>query len=243
MKTTGNTILITGGTSGIGLALSESLLEAGNTIIICGRRVNKLKEIKKKYPKINTFVCDVSKEDERRKMFNWTVSNFPNVNILINNAGIQRPIDLKKGESELLKGEDEIEVNLKACIHLASLFIPDFLTKESAIVNISSGLGFVPITRFPVYCATKAAIHTYTISLRHQLKDASIKVFEIIPPTVDTELDKGKRPPTRRGIPASEVSKAFLEALGKDGFEIAVGSAAGLKSGNFQENFNRMNAY
>lgn len=183
------------------------------------------------------------KENERRKLFNWAVFNFPDINLLINNAGIQRQIELKKGESELLGDEDEIEVNLKAYIHLASLFIPKFLTKESAIVNVSSGLGFVPITRFPVYCATKAAIHSYTISLRHQLRDSSIKVFEIIPPTVDTELDKGRRPLTNRGIPASEVSKTFFEALGKDNFEIAVEMAKNLKSGNFQENFNRMNAY
>jgi uncharacterized oxidoreductase len=242
MKISENTILITGGATGIGLALAESLLKAGNKIIICGRRTNKLERVRSEHPEIQTMTCDVSTEKNRKELYTGTISDFPDINILINNAGIQRRIDLKEGEAGL-RGEDEIEVNLKAYIHLASLFIPRFLRKESAVVNISSGLGFVPIAAFPIYCATKAAIHSYTISLRHQLKDTSIRVFEIIPPTVDTELDHGRRPPENRGISPTEVATAFLSAFKEDRFEIAVGQAENLRSGNFVENFERMNRW
>ena len=188
----GNTILITGGATGIGFALAETLVNAGNKVIICGRRENKLKEAKHKLPQIQIKVCDVSKEKEREALFVWAKDNYPGLNVLINNAGIQRMVNLKKGTKELFNGENEIETNLVAPIYLSAYFIPWFLKKkEAAIINVSSGLGFVPIAAMPVYCATKAAIHSFTISLRHQLKDTSIKVFEIVPPAVDTELGKG----------------------------------------------------
>jgi uncharacterized oxidoreductase len=144
-------------------------------------------------------------------------------------------IDLKKGINELSAGEDEIEVNLKACVHLSALFIPLFLKKEeAAIINVSSGLCFVPIAMMPVYCATKAAIHSFTQSLRHQLRDTSIRVFEVIPPTVDTELDKGARTRRRqedRGIPPVEVAKATLKALENNQYEVTIGMAENLRMG------------
>lgn len=156
-------------------------------------------------------------------------------------------IDLKKGVVELLSGEDEVDVNLKAYIHLSALFIPSFLKqKEAAIINISSGLEFIPLALFPVYCATKAAIHSFSLSLRHQLKDTSVRVFEVIPPTTDTELDHGSREKRdmERGIPATEVAKAAMDGLEKDIYEIPVGQAANLRLGsrtNPDELFNRMN--
>ena len=121
--------------------------------------------------------------------------------------------------------------------------------KESAIINVSSGLGFVPLAICPVYCATKAAVHSFCISLRHQLKNTSIKVFEIIPPIVDTELDKGardKRGQEDRGIPPSEVAVAALKGIEKDEFEIAVGMAQNLRKGaraNPEQTFNNMNSW
>lgn len=200
MKVKGNTILITGGATGIGFSLAEAFVNAGNEVIICGRRENKLKEAKDKLPQIHTKRCDLSKGEERKLLYDWVISNFKNINMLVNNAGIQRMIDLKKGTQDLLDGEDEIEVNLKAYIHLSAYFIPLFLKrKEAAIVNISSGLAFIPIAIMPVYCATKAAVHSFSLSLRHQLKNTPIKVFEIIPPTVDTELDRGAREEKRAG--------------------------------------------
>lgn len=244
MKTSGNTILITGGATGIGFSLAKSFVNADNEVIICGRRENKLQEAKRKLPKLHIRVCDLTKPDERESLFNWVSSNFKNINILVNNAGIQRMIDLKKGPAEL-SGEDEIDINLKAPIYLSALFIPVLSKqKEAAIVNISSGLGFVPIASMPIYCATKAAIHLFSISLRHQLKNTSIKVFEIIPPTTDSELDKGRKGTVNRGIPSSDVAKAALSALEKDEFELAVGMAEGLRAGsktNFDQIFKNIN--
>jgi uncharacterized oxidoreductase len=225
MKIGGNTILITGGATGIGFSLAEAFVKADNEVIICGRRENKLEEAKNKLPQIHTKNCDLSKEKERKLLYGWIGSNFKNLNILVNNAGIQRMIDFKKGTDELFDGEDEIEINLKAYIQLSAYFIPLFLNKkEAAIFNISSGLAFIPLAITPVYCATKAAVHSFSLSLRHQLRNTPIRVFEIIPPTVDTELDKGARAQRRqedRGIQPSEVAKATISALEKDEDECA----------------------
>ena len=248
MKTTGNTILITGGATGIGFSLAETFVKAGNEVVICGRREDKLKEAKRKLPQLHITVCDLSKESKRKFLYEWVCSNFSDINILVNNAGIQRMIDFKRGVNELYFGEDEIEVNLKACIHLSALFTPLFLQKEeAAIVNVSSGLGFVPIAIMPVYCATKAAVHSFTMSLRHQLRDTSVKVFEVIPPIVDTELDKGARGhrgQEDRGIPPVEVAKATMKALESNQYEIPVGMAENLRTGartNPEQLFQNMN--
>jgi uncharacterized oxidoreductase len=248
MKTSGNTILITGGATGIGLALAEAFVKAGNEVIICGRRQSKLDEAKEKLPQIHIRKCDASKDDERRMLLDWMGSNFKGLNILVNNAGIQRMIDFKKGAEELFAGEDEIEINFRTYVHLSAYFIPLLMKqKEAAIMNISSGLGFIPLAIMPVYCATKAAIHSFSLSLRHQLKNTPVRVFEIIPPTTDTELDKGtraKRGMENRGIPPAEVAKAALEALEKDEYEVAVGMANNLRAGsrnNFEQIFQNMN--
>ena len=248
MKTKGNTILITGGATGIGQALAETLVNAGNTVIICGRREAKLKEAKDKLPQIRTKVCDVSKEKEREALFVWVKENYPDLNVLINNAGIQRIINLKKGTKELFNGENEIETNFIAPIYLSAYFIPWFLKKkEAVIINVSSGLGFVPIAVMPVYCATKAAVHSFTTSLRHQLKDTSIKVFEIVPPAVDTELGKGTTSDESqeyRGMPPSVVAEATIKALAKNEYEIIVGEAKGLVEGartNPEQTFQNLN--
>ena len=250
MKIKGNTILITGGATGIGFSLAEAFVDAGNEVIICGRRENKLKEVKDKLPQIHTRVCDLSKEKERKSLYDWVSSNFKDINILVNNAGIQRMVNLRKGTRDLFDGEDEIEINLTAPVHLSAYFIPLLLKrKEAAIVNISSGLGFVPIASMPVYCATKAAIHSFSLSLRHQLKDTSIKVFEIIPPIVDTGLDKGargERGQQDRGIPPSEVARATLKALENEEYELAVGMAENLRMGsrnNPEQTFQNINQW
>ena len=144
MNISGNTILITGGATGIGFSLAEAFVKAENEVIICGRTGAKLEEARKNLPQIHTIPCDVSKEEDRKLLYDQTRSNFKSINILINNAGIQRMIDFKKGTEELFDGEDEIEINLKAYVHLSAYFIPLFLErKEAAIINISSGLGFV----------------------------------------------------------------------------------------------------
>ena len=243
MEVKGNTILITGGATGIGFSLAEAFVKAGNEVIICGRRENKLEEAKNKLPQIHIKKCDLSEENNRKELFEWASSNFPNLNILVNNAGIQRKIDLNKGTRELFYGEDEIEVNLKAYIHLSAYFIPFLMKKkEAAIINVSSGLGFVPLAIFPVYCATKAAVHSFSVSLRHQLRNTPIKVFEIIPPTVNTDLGGGKA----TGIQPAEVAETVIKSVEKNEYEIPVGMAQSLRMGareNPDQAFQNMNKW
>jgi uncharacterized oxidoreductase len=248
VKISGNTVLITGGATGIGLALAEAFFRKGNEVIICGRRKNKLLEAQKKLPKLHIKVCDISKDRNRKALFDWATSNFTNLNILVNNAGIQREIDLTQGIADLESGEDEIGVNLEAPIYLSALFIPHLIKqKESAIVNISSGLAFVPIAAMPVYCATKAAIHSFSLSLRHQLDVTKVKVYEVVPPIVDTELDKGargQRGQDNRGIKPEEVAAATIKGVENDDFEIVIGMAQNLRMGartNPEQAFKQIN--
>ncbi|MCW3079589.1 SDR family NAD(P)-dependent oxidoreductase [Segetibacter sp.] len=219
MKTTGNTILITGGTSGIGLAFAEEFLSLGNTVIICGRRKERLAEIAQKHKEIVTQVCDVAEASDRENLASWVISNYPNVNVLINNAGLQLLTDLTK-PVDLNRVNSEINTNVTAPIHLTSLFAQHFSAKkEAAIINISSGLAFVPIAFMPVYCATKAAIHSITLSLRHQLKNTAVKVFEIAPPAVDTELGSDRRADKTQshgGMPVADFLAEAMDAIKTD---------------------------
>ena len=239
MRISGNTILITGGATGIGLALAEAFLQKGNEVVICGRREDKLVQAKKKFSRLQTMKCDVADPENRKRLYDWMVENHKDFNILINNAGIQKEIDFKKGSTDLQGGENEIDINLKAPVHLTAFFVPHLmLQKEAAIVNISSGLAFIPIAFMPVYCATKAAMHSFSLSLRYQLRETSIKVFEIIPPTTDTELDRGAREDrgqADRGIKPEIVAVATVEAMEKDEFEAAVGQAQFLRASSRNE--------
>jgi uncharacterized oxidoreductase len=194
MNISGNTILITGGSSGIGLALAKAFIQKGNTVAICSRRLSKLKEVKELLPKLHIKQCDVLDESERQSLLTWAKTEFPRLNILINNAGIQRRIDLRAGIQLLDATDNEITTNLIAPIRLTAAFIPHLLEQpQAAIINISSGLAYIPMSSAPIYCATKAALHSFSQSLRYQLQETSIKVFEVIPPAVNTDLDLGAR--------------------------------------------------
>jgi uncharacterized oxidoreductase len=188
MQISGNTILITGGSSGIGLALAKRFLAAGNEVLVCGRREGPLAELREKHPAIHTFVADTGKAADRQALHARVIAEFPKLNVLINNAGIQRKVSLAGGEPWSDTAE-EIEVNLEGPIHLSMLFVSHLRVQErSVLANVSSGLAFVPLATVPVYCATKAAIHSFTQSLRHQLAGTPIEVVEIIPPAVRTNL-------------------------------------------------------
>jgi uncharacterized oxidoreductase len=188
MKVSGNTILITGGSTGIGLALAWRFCGKGNEVIICGRREQKLAEAKRKMPGIHPIVCDVANAGARRELVRWATTEFPDLNVLVNNAGVQRSVDLTQ-QADWEPTHVEIAINLEAPIHLSRLIFPHLKDKPgAAIVNVTSGLSFVPLAKVPVYCATKAALHSFTLSLRHQLTGAGIEVIEIIPPAVDTDL-------------------------------------------------------
>lgn len=231
-----NTILITGGATGIGLELAKRLISLNNTVIVCGRRAEKLDEAKKICPQLITFQCDLSDPIQRKRLFEFCINNFPQINVLINNAGIQREIDFKSGELGYTSGDNEVQINLEACFHLTALFTPHFILKaQSAIINVSSGLALTPLIITPVYSATKAAMHSFSISLRKQLAKTSIKVFEILPPIVDTDLDRGARDlrgQKNKGISVQQVANEALKGLAKDQYEIPVGLVKLLRIGS-----------
>jgi len=219
-----NTILITGGASGIGLALAERFLQAGSEVIVCGRREEKLREAQARHPRLAIRVCDVAEERERVALFDWAVAAFPRLNVLVNNAGIQRRVQLAAPEA-WHETRQEIAINLEAPIHLSRLFIPHFLTQaRPAIVNVTSGLAFSPLAGVPIYCATKAALRSFTLSLRHQLASTPIRVVEIVPPAVNTDL--GGPGLHTFGVPVEEFAEAVMARLREDSVEIPYGLSA-----------------
>ena len=174
-------VLITGGATGIGEGIAKYLIDKGAHVTVCGRREEALKAFKASYPMANTIQIDVSKAADRKKLIEAA-----GCNILINNAGIQKSIDLKKDEFD----GSEIDINFTAVVHLCMLFgkyVETHKVENAAIINVSSGLSFVQKVTVPVYCATKAALHSFTLSLRHQYRDF-IKVIELCPPAIDTDL-------------------------------------------------------
>jgi uncharacterized oxidoreductase len=185
MNISNNKILITGGGSGIGLGLAERFIKENNTVIICGRREEVLHSVSQQHPSIITKVCDLSKESERTELYHWVAEHHSDVNVIINNAGIQNWMSVTD-DNFYQRAKDEIETNVVAPVHLNSLFLG--LKALQTIVNVTSGLAFVQLAKVPVYCATKAFFHSYTASLRHQLLSKNIEVIEIIPPALNTDL-------------------------------------------------------
>lgn len=231
MKTSGNTVFITGGGSGIGLALTEALVKNGNRVVICGRRKDRLKAVQARMPGVKFRVCDISKARSRKALVDWLLSEFRQLNVLINNAGIQRQVNFLKGPKDLGEADDELATNLMAPIHLSAQLLSHLRRKkQAAIVNISSGLAFTPLAVVPVYCATKAAIHSWSLSLRHQLRLTSVRVFEIAPPMVATDLaGERNRPAVGDDVMSAEaVADGVLKALAQNRYEVALGAAANL---------------
>lgn len=185
MQLSNSKILITGGGSGIGLALAERFAEMGNTVIVSGRRADVLAKAEESHPNIIAKVCDLSLEAERTALFNWVTENHPDLDTFINNAGIQNWMGLDD-ENYLARAEAEITTNVIAPIHLTQLFsnLPGLKT----LVNVTSGLAFVPASPIAVYSATKAFFHSYTLSTRYILNKKGIEVIELIPPALNTDL-------------------------------------------------------
>jgi len=249
MDLSGNTVLITGGATGIGYAFAESFLEAGNEVIICGRRKDRLLEAQKKHPEFHIKVCDVAEEKDRIALVEWISSKFSKLNILVNNAGVQRDIDFTKGIDEFMAGENEVRINLEAPIILTGLLIPFLAGKlEAAIINVSSGLGFVPAAKMPIYSATKAGLHAFSMALRHQLLKSGIKVFEVVPPAVDTELNpegRAKRGNFKVDLKPELFVDAVMKGLKNNIFEIGYGMTEGhLKASreDLDKSFQQMNS-
>ena len=242
MNFASNTVLITGGASGIGFALAERFLRAGSAVIVCGHRPEQLRAAQDKHPQLKIRVCDVAKESDRMALCQWAVGEFPGLNVLVNNAGIQRPLQLTRPEA-WEHTHQEIAINCEAPVHLSMLLVPHLLTQpRSAIVNVTSGLSFVPMARAPIYSATKAALHSFTLSLRHQLSNTPIQVVEIVPPAVNTDL--GGPGLHTSGVPLDEFADAVMARMQAGDLEITYGfsqQASRASREQLDALFNRMN--
>ena len=192
MRMSGRTVLITGGASGIGLELARLLVARGNTVIVTGRDQDKLEAARRELPDLQTYQSDVSSPDEIADLHDQVLARHPTLDVLINNAGVMR--NLKLAASRDLKDVTrEIDVNLSGPIQMVQQFLPRLLSrKEALIINVSSGLAFVPLSISPVYSAAKAALHSYTLCLREQLRQTSVAVVELAPPPVETSLFRGE---------------------------------------------------
>ncbi len=229
MRLDNNTILITGGGAGIGRGLAEAFHRLGNQVIISGRREQMLLDACAANPGMNHLVMDVTSPRDVAFVAEHAAELYPEINCLINNAGIQRVHDFAQDqELDEQALADEIDTNLTGLIRTTSAFLPQLQAKESAtIINVSSGLSFVPLANFPVYCATKAAVHSFTQSLRYQLRDTSVKVIELAPPYVESGLHNTPRhrPGPVPPMPLAEFIEAAMAELATDAEEIAIGGA------------------
>ncbi|HEY1216404.1 MAG TPA: SDR family NAD(P)-dependent oxidoreductase [Bryobacteraceae bacterium] len=188
MKLTGRTILITGGSAGIGLAFALKFLELGNTVIVTGRRQALLDEVKAMYPKLHTIQCDVADSAQIASLAMRMKAEFPKLDVLMNNAGIMLHKNLKVSATDLDGVMAEVNINLGGVIRATSAFIDIITGNKGTLINVSSALAFVPLPSAPIYCATKAAVHSYTQSLRFQLEDTGVEVIELMPPGVKTAM-------------------------------------------------------
>jgi uncharacterized oxidoreductase len=239
MKISNNKILITGGATGIGLGMTERFIKENNKVIICGRRDSLLREVSDKFHSIITRTCDLSVAGEREDLFKWISEEHNDLNVLINNAGIQQWMSISDSNF-FQRAKEEIAINIEAPIHLTSLFIN--LKSLDTIINVTSALSFVPLTKIPVYSASKSFLHSFTLSLRQLMKSNHIEVIELIPPALNTDL--GGKGIHNDAQPVSDFIEAVFEQLKQSKIEVTFGySEAMTKAGpeDLQKAFTRMN--
>ncbi len=239
MQISNNKILITGGASGIGLGLTERFIRENNTVIICGRRLSVLNEVSERFPEAITIPCDLSEPEGREELYKWISENHRDLNVLVNNAGIQHWMNVSDNDF-FMRTKEEIAINIEAPLHLVSLFIN--LKSLNTVLNVSSGLSYIPFVKAPVYSATKAFLHSFTLSLRQLLKSKNIEVIEIIPPALNTDL--GGKGLHDHAPPVSEFIDAVFDQLKLGNTEITYGfSEAMSKAGpdDLQKTFNKLN--
>ncbi|MDJ0725808.1 MAG: SDR family NAD(P)-dependent oxidoreductase [Prochloraceae cyanobacterium] len=225
MKLSGHTVLVTGGSAGVGMALAREFYHRNNQVIICGRNLERLDRAKQEMSNLEIIKCDLTKDDEINRLVETLTDRFSQLSILVNNAGVQENYKFTEIEPKkaLAAIDREIMVNFNAVVKLSALCLPILEQKiESGIINISSGLALTPKTSAPVYCATKAAVHIFSQSFRYQMEDeaANVKVFEAILPLVDTEMTKGRG---KGKISPQQVADEVFEALKQNNYEIKVG--------------------
>tara|TARA_R100001129_G_scaffold182558_2_gene163358 strand:+ start:7141 stop:7884 length:744 start_codon:yes stop_codon:yes gene_type:complete len=246
MKMTGNTILITGGNGGIGRALAEAFLAKGNDVIVTGRDKAKLEDVVAANPGIHAMELDVADADAITAFAKKITTDFPALNVVLNNAGIMRPED--PTEAEVETAEATIATNLLGPIRLTTALLPHLLGKDDAtVLTVSSGLAFVPRATFPTYCATKAAVHSWSMSLGHQLSDTSVQVIELAPPYVQTELTGAHQANDPNAMPLADYISETMKLLETqpDAREILVGRVEPLRwaerDGKFDQVFGHLN--
>ncbi len=239
-----NEILITGGASGIGLGLAETFLQAGSRVIVCGRRKDALEQARGTHPGLVTFPCDLAQESERDRLAHWIGREHPGLNVLVNNAGIQQRMSLGQADFWPL-AKQEVAINWEAPIHLTCLLLPTLKrASKGFIINVTSGLAFVAMASAPIYCATKAAMHSFTRSLRPMVRGTSIEVIEIIPPAVNTDLGGPGLHTT--GTPLAEFIGVVAAQLREGKTEISYGFSERMAHGSREEieqAFQRMNGH
>ena len=246
MQMTGNTILITGGGSGIGRALAEAFHAEGNQVVIAGRRKELLDETAAANPGMRIAVLDIERADAIKAFAEQVTRDHPALNVVIHNAGIMRPESLAKGG--VADAEAMVATNLLGPIRLNAALLPSLMSQPRAtVMTVSSGLAFVPLAATPTYCATKAAIHSYSQSLRHQLKDTLVQVLELAPPYVQTELMGAGQASDPRAMPLKNFIAEVMGILrdSPDATEVCVENVKPLRlaeaNGSYQGVFKTLN--
>ncbi len=232
MLSSNQKVLITGGGSGIGLALAKKFLSNKNTVIITGRNLSKLEKVKAELPDIHTFQSDVTREEEVKKLAEDIHNEFGGIDVLVNNAGIMILLDTANENNDLQKQFEEIEINFHAPIRMLHYFLPLLKkSKNGVLVNVSSGLAYVPFSQAPVYSGTKVALHFWTKAIRPQLKPHHIKVIELMPPVVDTKLakDADLEDGSFKPMPPEKLAEIFWKDYSKGKEEITPGLSSQLK--------------
>jgi uncharacterized oxidoreductase len=225
MKLTGRTILITGGSAGIGLAFARKFLELGNEVIVSGRRQAVLDAVKSRHPKIHTIQSDIADPKQIAELAARVKADFAALDVLMNNAGVGIAMDLKVPARDLAALTSEVDINLGGVIRMTSALIDTLTLNRGTIINVSSGLAFVPLASNPIYSATKAAVHSYTQSLRLQLENSGVEVIELMPPAVRTDLTDEFAEHGISMISTEELIKLSFAALRSGKVEIRPGQS------------------
>lgn len=225
MNLTGRTILITGGSAGIGLAFALKFVELGNEVIVTGRRQEVLDEVKTKHPKLHTIQSDVADPAQIAALAARVKTDFPKLDVLMNNAGIFLFKNLKAPAADLAALMAEMNINVGGVIGMTSAFIDILTANKGTLINVSSALAFVPLPSAPIYSATKAAIHSYTQSLRFQLEETGVEVIELMPPGVKTDLTAELSEGGVSLMTTDELVKQSFASLNAGALEIRPGQA------------------